>query len=62
MIVNHHARGRAATCVDDRAEAPAEVPASETPEGAADANADLENVTAEDAGKNTSGVDADKQA
>jgi small subunit ribosomal protein S16 len=44
------------------AEAPAEVPASETPEGAADANADLENVTAEDAGKNTSGVDADKQA
>jgi small subunit ribosomal protein S16 len=42
--------------------APAEVPASETPEGAADANADLENVTAEDAGKNTSGVDADKQA
>lgn len=36
------------------AEAPAEVPASETPEGAADANADLENVTAEDAGKNTS--------
>ena len=45
-------------------EAPAatEVPASETPEGAADANADLENVTAEDAGKNTSGVDADKQA
>ncbi|MGF9756760.1 30S ribosomal protein S16 [Microvirga sp. 0TCS3.31] len=44
------------------APAPAEVPASETPEGAADANADLENVTAEDAGKNTSGVDADKQA
>jgi small subunit ribosomal protein S16 len=44
------------------AEVPAEVPASETPEGAADANADLENVTAEDAGKNTSGVDADKQA
>jgi small subunit ribosomal protein S16 len=44
------------------AEAPAEVPASETPEGAADANADLENVSAEDAGKNTSGVDADKQA
>jgi small subunit ribosomal protein S16 len=44
------------------AEAPAAVPASETPEGAADANADLENVTAEDAGKNTSGVDADKQA
>jgi small subunit ribosomal protein S16 len=44
------------------ADAPAEVPASETPEGAADANADLENVTAEDAGKNTSGVDADKQA
>jgi small subunit ribosomal protein S16 len=44
------------------AEAPAQVPASETPEGAADANADLENVTAEDAGKNTSGVDADKQA
>jgi small subunit ribosomal protein S16 len=42
--------------------AAAEVPASETPEGAADANADLENVTAEDAGKNTSGVDADKQA
>ena len=42
--------------------APAEVPASETPDGAADANADLENVTAEDAGKNTSGVDADKQA
>ena len=34
------------------AEVPAaEVPASETPEGAADANADLENVTAEDAGK-----------
>ena len=32
------------------AEVPAaEVPASETPEGAADANADLENVTAEDA-------------
>jgi small subunit ribosomal protein S16 len=45
------------------AEAPAvEVPAAETPEGAADANADLENVTAEEAGKNTSGVDADKQA
>jgi len=44
------------------AEVPAAVPASETPEGAADANADLENVTAEDAGKNTSGVDADKQA
>ena len=44
------------------AEVPAEVPASETPEGAADANADLENVTAEDAGKNTSGVDADKRA
>jgi small subunit ribosomal protein S16 len=43
-------------------EAPTAVPASETPEGAADANADLENVTAEDAGKNTSGVDADKQA
>ncbi len=43
-------------------EAPAEVPASETPAGAAEANADLENVTAEDAGKNTSGVDADKQA
>ena len=45
-------------------EAPAatEVPASQTPEGAADANADLENVTAEEAGKNTSGVDADKQA
>lgn len=42
--------------------AAAEVPASETPEGAAEANADLENVTAEDAGKNTSGVDADKQA
>ncbi|WP_322919617.1 30S ribosomal protein S16 [Nocardioides renjunii] len=39
-----------------------EVPASETPEGAAEANADLENVTAEEAGKNTSGVDADKQA
>ncbi|CAA9385085.1 MAG: SSU ribosomal protein S16p [uncultured Nocardioides sp.] len=38
------------------------VPSAETPEGAADANADLENVTAEDAGKNTSGVDADKQA
>ncbi len=45
------------------AEAPAaEVPASQTPEGAADANADLENVTAEEAGKNTSGTDADKQA
>jgi small subunit ribosomal protein S16 len=44
------------------AAAPAEVPASETPEGAAEANADLENVTAEEAGKNTSGVDADKQA
>ena len=44
------------------AAAPAEVPASETPEGAADANADLENVTAEEAGKNTSGIDADKQA
>ncbi len=43
-------------------EAPAEVPASETPEGAADAAADLENVTAEEAGKNTSGTDADKQA
>ena len=43
-------------------ETPAEVPASETPEGAADANADLENVSAEDAGKHTSGVDADKQA
>ena len=42
--------------------AAAEVPASETPEGAADANADLENVTAEDAGQNPSGVDADKQA
>jgi small subunit ribosomal protein S16 len=47
---------------EEPAAAPAEVPASETPEGAADANADLENVTAEDAGKNTSGVDADKQA
>ncbi len=46
----------------EKTEAPAEVPASETPEGAAEANADLENVTAEDAGKNTSGVDADKQA
>ena len=44
------------------AEVPAEVPASETPEGAADAAADLENVTAEEAGKNTSGTDADKQA
>ena len=48
--------------VEPVVETPAEVPASETPEGAADANADLENVTAEDAGKNTSGVDADKQA
>jgi small subunit ribosomal protein S16 len=48
--------------VEPVAETPAVVPASETPEGAADANADLENVTAEDAGKNTSGVDADKQA
>ncbi|WP_210438234.1 30S ribosomal protein S16 [Nocardioides xinjiangensis] len=38
------------------------VPDAETPEGAADAAADLENVTAEDAGKNTSGIDADKQA
>ena len=47
---------------EEKAEEPAPVPASETPEGAADANADLENVTAEDAGKNTSGVDADKQA
>jgi small subunit ribosomal protein S16 len=43
-------------------ETPAVVPASETPEGAADAAADLENVTAEEAGKNTSGTDADKQA
>jgi small subunit ribosomal protein S16 len=48
--------------VEPVVETPAVVPASETPEGAADANADLENVTAEDAGKNTSGVDADKQA
>ena len=57
------ARKKADKKVDEpAAEAPAEVPASETPEGAADANADLENVTAEDAGKNTSGVDADKQA
>lgn len=38
------------------------VPDAETPEGAELANADLENVTAEEAGKNTSGVDADKQA
>jgi small subunit ribosomal protein S16 len=37
------------------------VPASETPEGAEEAAAALENVTAEEAGKNTSGVDADKQ-
>jgi small subunit ribosomal protein S16 len=40
----------------------APVPASQTPEGAEEAAADLENVTAEEAGKNTSGVDADKQA
>ena len=38
------------------------VPASQTPEGAEEAAADLENVTAEEAGKNTSGTDADKQA
>ncbi len=38
------------------------VPDAETPEGAELAAADLENVTAEEAGKNTSGVDADKQA
>jgi small subunit ribosomal protein S16 len=38
------------------------VPDAETPEGAAEANADLENVTAEEAGKSTTGPDADKQA
>jgi small subunit ribosomal protein S16 len=37
------------------------VPDAETPEGAELAAADLENVTAEEAGKNTSGVDADKR-
>jgi small subunit ribosomal protein S16 len=38
------------------------VPESETPEGAEVANADLENVTAEEAGKSTTLPDADKQA
>jgi small subunit ribosomal protein S16 len=63
------ARKKAEKVEEPAAEAPApevpavtEVPASETPEGAADANADLENVTAEEAGKNTSGIDADKRA
>jgi small subunit ribosomal protein S16 len=46
----------------EEAPAVAPVPDAETPEGAADANADLENVTAEEAGKNTTGPDADKQA
>jgi small subunit ribosomal protein S16 len=53
----------------DKAEEPkaeetpaAQVPNAETPEGAADAAADLENVTAEEAGKSTTGPDADKQA
>jgi small subunit ribosomal protein S16 len=44
------------------APAPHPVPDAQTPEGAELAAADLENVTAEEAGKNTSGVDADKQA
>ena len=63
------AKKKAEKVEEPAAEAPAaevpaatEVPASQTPEGAADANADLENVTAEEAGKNTSGTDADKQA
>ena len=64
--VSAESKGSATTAkkkAEKKADEPAaEVPASETPEGAADANADLENVTAEDAGKNTSGVDADKQA
>ena len=60
--VSAESKGSATTAKKKAETAPAEVPASETPEGAADANADLENVTAEDAGKNTSGVDADKQA
>ena len=38
------------------------VPDAETPEGAEVANADLENVTAEEAGKSTTLPDADKQA
>ena len=38
------------------------VPDAETPEGAEVANADLENTTAEEAGKSTTLPDADKQA
>ncbi|WP_210648644.1 30S ribosomal protein S16 [Nocardioides sp. SYSU D00065] len=68
--VSSESRGAAVTskkkadkpAADEAAPAATQVPAAETPEGAADANADLENVTAEEAGKNTSGVDADKQA
>ncbi|MFC6288442.1 30S ribosomal protein S16 [Nocardioides sp. GCM10027113] len=39
---------------EEAAEAPAEVPASETPEGAADEAESAETVTAEDAGKSES--------
>ena len=39
-----------------------EVPPADTPEGAADGAADLENVTAEEAGKSTTLPDADPQA
>ena len=41
----------AATSGEAPVETPAEVPASETPEGAADAAEAAETVTAEDAGK-----------
>ena len=52
----------AATEATTDAPAPHPVPDAETPEGAELAAAVLEHVTAEEAGKNTSGVDADKQA
>jgi len=50
---------------DESADAPAKpgaVPPADTPEVAADEAADLENVTAEEAGKSTTLPDADKQA
>jgi small subunit ribosomal protein S16 len=46
----------------EKVEEPREVPASETPEGAAEENAGLEDVSAEEAGKSTELPDADKQA
>ncbi len=53
---------KAAKKAEPKAEENIVVPEAETPEGAADANADLENVTAENAGKSTTLPDADKQA